>query len=185
MMGVKEGASGRQSAELRRLGIKYNPPQLIVEYFSGGEGKLRQRALRLHHLRADSDAGRVTTKLFKCSKILDQNQVSFDQVKRLVVQLVQHLKAQPSTTDSGSSSSSSDTLQRLSTPPADATCEDLNKVSEEELKRRKAEMDREFEKNRKKPGDPDFVYDVQKDFQPTEENEWDEDMPDPEEEELW
>ena len=36
-------------------------------------------------------------------------------------------------------------------------------------------MDVLFSKNQKKPGDPDFVYDLQEDFNPREENEWDED----------
>ena len=37
-------------------------------------------------------------------------------------------------------------------------------VTLEELKRKKEEMDIEFEKNRKKPGDPDFVYNIEVDF---------------------
>ncbi len=43
--------------------------------------------------------------------------------------------------------------------------EDLNKVDEETLKRKKLQMDNEFERNRKKPGDPDFQYDVEVDFE--------------------
>ena len=34
-------------------------------------------------------------------------------------------------------------------------------------------MDEEFSRNRKVRGDDGFVYDVQKDFNPTEANEWD------------
>jgi hypothetical protein len=37
----------------------------------------------------------------------------------------------------------------------------------------KAKMDEEFSRNRKVRGDDGFVYDVQKDFNPTEANEWD------------
>lgn len=54
--------------------------------------------------------------------------------------------------------------------------EDLNKLDDEELERIKKEMDREFEKNRIKPDDPDFEYDKPRDFGPPKEDcEWDED----------
>mmetsp|Transcript_53845 Transcript_53845/g.125862 ORF Transcript_53845/g.125862 Transcript_53845/m.125862 type:complete len:283 (-) Transcript_53845:29-877(-) len=43
---------------------------------------------------------------------------------------------------------------------------DLNKLSDEELNQHKARMDVQFLKNQRKPGDPDFVYDVQVDFEP-------------------
>lgn len=42
--------------------------------------------------------------------------------------------------------------------------EDLNKVSDEELKRRKAEMDVLFELNRRRKDEPDFVYDLEVEF---------------------
>lgn len=43
--------------------------------------------------------------------------------------------------------------------------EDLNKVDPETLTRKKLQMDSTFEKNRKKPGDPDFQYNVEIDFE--------------------
>ena len=46
---------------------------------------------------------------------------------------------------------------------------DLNKLTTEELKKEKAKMDENFEKNRKKPEDQDFEYDVRKDFTPANE----------------
>lgn len=52
----------------------------------------------------------------------------------------------------------------------------LNKLSNEQLQKHKQKMDIEFAKNQKKPGDPGFVYDVQEEFNPQEENEWDEDF---------
>ena len=47
---------------------------------------------------------------------------------------------------------------------ADLSQEDLNKVSDEELAKRKAEMDRGFEANRLKPGDEGYQYDIEKNF---------------------
>ncbi|KAI9329972.1 CEP19-like protein-domain-containing protein [Obelidium mucronatum] len=50
----------------------------------------------------------------------------------------------------------------------------LNKMSDHELSQVKSEMNTYFEKNRIKPGDPGFQYDVQKKFEPaSEENDWD------------
>ena len=42
--------------------------------------------------------------------------------------------------------------------------EDMNKLSDRELQRRKELMDFNFQKNQVKAGDPDFVYDKQVDF---------------------
>lgn len=52
---------------------------------------------------------------------------------------------------------------------------DLNRVSEEELRRAKALMTVEFSKNQVKPGDPGYRYDVSVEFgAPTQDNDWDE-----------
>ncbi len=51
---------------------------------------------------------------------------------------------------------------------------DLNKLNEEDLAKEKSKMDTVFNQNFKKPGDRDYEYDVQKDFEPCEDNEWDE-----------
>eukprot|EP00828_Plagiopyla_frontata_P007651 TRINITY_DN13659_c0_g1_i2.p2 TRINITY_DN13659_c0_g1~~TRINITY_DN13659_c0_g1_i2.p2 ORF type:complete len:140 (-),score=33.99 TRINITY_DN13659_c0_g1_i2:122-541(-) len=50
---------------------------------------------------------------------------------------------------------------------------DLNKLTTDELNKEKSKMDEVFLKNQKKPGESGFVYDIQKDFEPYEENEWD------------
>lgn len=51
---------------------------------------------------------------------------------------------------------------------------DLNKLTDEENTKAKREMDSDFEMNRIKPGDKDFVYDKQIEFDaPVEDNEWD------------
>lgn len=53
---------------------------------------------------------------------------------------------------------------------------DLNKLSKTEIDKHKQKMDLVFNKNQKKPDDPDFVYDKQEDFEPHEDNDWDEDL---------
>lgn len=42
--------------------------------------------------------------------------------------------------------------------------EDLNKLDDYELDKRKADMDKDFEKNRLRPGDDGFEYDKEVDF---------------------
>ncbi|CAD7946490.1 unnamed protein product [Amoebophrya sp. A25] len=52
---------------------------------------------------------------------------------------------------------------------------DLNKLSKEEVQKHKFAMDKHFEANRIKPGDPGYIYDVRKDFResPHLDNDWD------------
>jgi len=52
--------------------------------------------------------------------------------------------------------------------------EDLNKLEDQDLNTKKAKMDVAFERNRKRPGDPGYKYDVQKEFVGTKPSEWDE-----------
>lgn len=53
---------------------------------------------------------------------------------------------------------------------------DLNKVSEIENKKAKAEMNKDFEANRIKPGDPDYVYDKEVEFNGAKvKSDWDDD----------
>ncbi|KFQ35297.1 Centrosomal protein of 19 kDa, partial [Merops nubicus] len=42
--------------------------------------------------------------------------------------------------------------------------EDMNKLDDKELAKRKSIMDELFEKNRKKKDDPDFIYDIEVEF---------------------
>ncbi|CAI5640093.1 centrosomal protein of 19 kDa isoform X2 [Oreochromis niloticus] len=58
--------------------------------------------------------------------------------------------------------------------------EDLNKLDDEELARKKGQMDELFEKNRRHKDDPDFVYNLEVDFTKTtlEKCSWDEESDD-------
>lgn len=51
----------------------------------------------------------------------------------------------------------------------------MNKVDPEDLNKAKAQMNNVFEMNRLKPGDPGYVYEIEKEFVPTEECDWDDD----------
>ncbi|CAD8122107.1 unnamed protein product [Paramecium sonneborni] len=49
----------------------------------------------------------------------------------------------------------------------------LNKMTTEELKKHKQIMESMYNKNSVKPGDKNYKYDVQKDFKPSAQNQWD------------
>lgn len=61
--------------------------------------------------------------------------------------------------------------------------EDLNKLDDEELARKKGQMDTLFERNRKRKDDPDFVYDLEVEFDKSKEEKcsWDEES----DEDFW
>lgn len=80
--------------------------------------------------------------------------VSLKQLERLYKLLKAHLKGE-------SLEVSLDTIKREETIDPD---EDLNKLDDKELARRKSIMDEMFKKNRKKKDDPDFKYNVEEDF---------------------
>lgn len=68
----------------------------------------------------------------------------------------------------------------MSNPPASSSAsksslleKDLNKVSEEELKLAKSLMNKDFERNQIRPGDPGYVYDKRVQFKPTQKSNWD------------
>lgn len=97
--------------------------------------------------------------------------VSLAQLERLHLILRDHLR--------GLSLDQSLAAQRGSDP----NDEDLNKLSDEELNRRKAQMDELFERNRRRKEDPDFVYDLEVEFPENSVREtcsWDEEQSDDE-----
>jgi centrosomal protein CEP19 len=57
-----------------------------------------------------------------------------------------------------------DTVQIVNKEFTLGSDEDLNKLGDDVLRRKKEIMDQTFNKNRIKPGDPEFVYDKQVDF---------------------
>lgn len=54
--------------------------------------------------------------------------------------------------------------------------EDLNKLSAEELDKHKKKMDVVFNQNKIEADNPEFKYDIQEEFNPVEDNDWDEEL---------
>jgi len=133
----------------KRFGLNYDPPSIVLEYLQVSTGKLFHRRIGLRRLRPGTDPARVAEKLRqKNPALLDDDKVSFDQIISLVTKL-----------QSGLAKRGDDPRKQV-----DYHKVDLNKLSTEELNSHKAQMDIQFFQNQKKPGDNDFVYDVQVDF---------------------
>ena len=60
---------------------------------------------------------------------------------------------------------------------------DLNRASDAELREAKAKMNVHFEKNRIRENDPEYQYDVQREFQPSKSSGWDSSSSDDDDEE--
>lgn len=176
----------------RRFAVKFNPPRFLLEYSDGVKTRVRSVRPRSPTRRAffvgqkcrlfpPFPRRRATTPRLPAQvgidvpegmdvdtlatgvidtfpRRLDRRKVRLSQVTRLVRRLVDHVRGIGD--------------------PADANGfgedVDLNLVSPQALAAAKVRMDEGFRKTQKLPGDEGFVYDVRKEFNPTEPNDWDE-----------
>mmetsp|Transcript_67444 Transcript_67444/g.197225 ORF Transcript_67444/g.197225 Transcript_67444/m.197225 type:complete len:201 (-) Transcript_67444:357-959(-) len=168
----------------KRFGLNYDPPSIILEYLQVSTGKLFHRRIGLRRLRANSDPARVAEKLRQKNKaLLAEDRVSFDQI----VSLVSRLQEGPSKREKvqGDKAVACKGIDNRVNNVVDIVehrfenvdyhTMNLNKLSPEEVLQHKAKMDIAFYQNQKKPGDADYVYDVQVDFNTEEaaDNDWD------------
>uniref|UniRef100_A0A8C2GRI3 Centrosomal protein of 19 kDa n=1 Tax=Cyprinus carpio TaxID=7962 RepID=A0A8C2GRI3_CYPCA len=156
----------------KRCGVKFVPPSIILIYENTNSSKMRKRVIPVRNFSQYSDCSRAAERLkhhLRHSVYLES--VSLAQLERLHLILRDHLK--------GLSLEESLAAQRVS----GASDEDLNKLSDDELNRRKAQMDQLFQRNRKHKEDPDFVYDLEVEFPENSVREtcsWDEEQSDEE-----
>ncbi|KAK2906585.1 hypothetical protein QQF64_019800 [Cirrhinus molitorella] len=156
----------------KRCGVKFIPPSIILIYENKNTSKIRKRVIPVRNFSQYSDCARAAERLkhhVRHSVYLES--VSLAQLERLHLILRDHLK--------GLSLEESLAARRRSDP----NDEDLNKLSDDELERRKAQMDELFERNRRHKEDPDFVYDLEVEFPESVAREtcsWDEEQSDEE-----
>lgn len=155
----------------RKCGVKFDPPTLVVYYEVNLTGKLHKRSMPIRMLRKDSSISDAIDELKKSTrhgKYLEN--ISYSQLEKLLTMIQNKMKGLD---PNQIMESSSPTLNLLLKNNEE---EDLNKLDDYELDKRKADMDKEFEKNRVRPGDEDFVYDKEVDFDAGKiESGWDED----------
>ncbi|KAK2151057.1 hypothetical protein LSH36_377g02033 [Paralvinella palmiformis] len=152
---------------VKKCGVRFDPPAVVLIYQVKSTGKLHRRTMPLRCFSKRSVVSRFAEELkteSRHKKYLDD--VPMQQLEKLITIIKDKLNGIDLET-------SLEKNKGLDTVDPN---EDLNVVDEETLKRKKAIMDQTFEKNRKLPGDPDFQYDVEKDFDVAIEScEWDSD----------
>ena len=145
-----------EEIKVQKCGVRFNPPAVIVTYKVNKTGKVHRRTMPLRNFNKRSGIARVAEDLrnnARHKKYLEP--VPLHQLEKLICVIRDTMNGM-SLDASLVKNNELDTLDPN---------EDLNKVDEETLKRKKAIMDETFEKNRKKPGDPGFQYDIEKDFE--------------------
>ncbi|XP_036442571.1 centrosomal protein of 19 kDa [Colossoma macropomum] len=158
------------SIKAKQCGIKFDPPSIILIYENGERRNIRKRVIPVRNFSQYSDCSRAAERLkHHVRHSLYLESVPLAQLERLHTVLRDHLR--------GLTVEESLAAQR----GPDSHEEDLNKLSDEELNRRKAQMDVLFERNRRHKDDPDFVYDLEVEFPEHSVREtcsWDEDQSD-------
>ncbi|XP_068754200.1 centrosomal protein of 19 kDa-like isoform X3 [Montipora capricornis] len=139
----------------RKCGVKFDPPTLVLYYEANLTGKLHKRSMPIRMLRKDSSISDAVEELRKSSrhgKYLEK--ISVSQLEKLLTMIQKKMKGLDPL----------DSRDIAASVNSGHSEEDFNKLDDYELDKRKADMDKEFEMNRIRPGDKDFVYDKEVEF---------------------
>ncbi|XP_006823945.1 centrosomal protein of 19 kDa-like [Saccoglossus kowalevskii] len=154
----------------QQCGVRFDPPALVLTYHNH-RGNLHRRTMPIRGFTKRSGITRTAESLVsnpRHRKYLEN--ISRPQIEKLLRIIQEHMKG----------ISLDETLGAIKMENTIDPDEDLNKLDDIALSRKKAIMDEDFEKNRKKPGDEGFEYEVEVDFLPAiETSGWD-DQSDPE-----
>ncbi|XP_068754198.1 centrosomal protein of 19 kDa-like isoform X1 [Montipora capricornis] len=156
----------------RKCGVKFDPPTLVLYYEANLTGKLHKRSMPIRMLRKDSSCTSKMTVCHECvlscliisdaveelrkssrhGKYLEK--ISVSQLEKLLTMIQKKMKGLDPL----------DSRDIAASVNSGHSEEDFNKLDDYELDKRKADMDKEFEMNRIRPGDKDFVYDKEVEF---------------------
>ncbi|KAM7012039.1 centrosomal protein of 19 kDa [Tautogolabrus adspersus] len=155
------------SFEAKRCGVQFSPPSIVLIYQHKDTKHVRKRIIPVRNFSKYSDCSLAAEGLKNNPRHRDYlDSVSHRQLEKLHIVLRDHMKG----------FSLEHSLASFRLDPE----EDLNKLDDGELTRRKEQMDELFEKNRRHKDDPDFVYDLEMDFTKTSQEKcsWDEESDD-------
>ncbi|XP_014429965.2 centrosomal protein of 19 kDa [Pelodiscus sinensis] len=139
----------------KKCGIRFQPPSIVLIYEDENKNSARQRIMPVRNFSKFSDCSRAAEQLKNNPRHKAYLKgVSLQQLQKLYSLLKGHLQGQ-SLAQSLKQSQQEETIDPE---------EDLNKLDDKELAKRKSIMDELFEKNRKKKDDPDFTYNVEVEF---------------------
>ncbi|XP_054839555.1 centrosomal protein of 19 kDa [Eublepharis macularius] len=156
----------------KKCGIQLQPPSIILIYEDRLKNNVRKRIMPVRNFSKFSDCSRAAEQLKNNPRHKTYLEgISMEQLQKLHWLLRGHLEGQSLT----------QSLEQIQLKETIDPEENLNKLDDKELAKRKKIMDELFEKNRKKKDDPDFVYNVEVEFPQDEELEscgWDADSDD-------
>uniref|UniRef100_A0A3Q3F4I4 Centrosomal protein of 19 kDa n=1 Tax=Labrus bergylta TaxID=56723 RepID=A0A3Q3F4I4_9LABR len=155
------------SFKAKRCGVQFSPPSIVLIYQHKDNNSVRKRIIPVRNFSKYSGKARFTYTRHNNPRHRDYlDSVSHRQLEKLHMVLRDHMKG----------FSLEHSLASFHLDPE----EDLNKLDDRELTRRKEQMDELFEKNRRHKDDPDFVYDLEMDFTKTSQEKcsWDEESDD-------
>ncbi|XP_035508922.1 centrosomal protein of 19 kDa isoform X1 [Morone saxatilis] len=155
------------SFEAKRCGVQFSPPSIVLIYEHKETKTIRKRIIPVRNFSKYSDYSMAAERLKNHPRHRDYLEgVSQSQLEKLHIILRDHMQG----------FSLERSLASFNLDPD----EDLNKLDDEELARKKGQMEELFEKNRRHKDDPDFVYDLEMDFSKTtqEKCSWDEESDD-------
>lgn len=140
---------------IQKCGVKFDPPAIVVMYTENGSNKTRRRTMPLRDFTKNSAVEQAAKDLKanpRHGKYVAQ--IPKAQLARLITIIRDKLNGM----SLEASLARNDEMDKLDPE------ENLNKVDEETLQRKKDVMEKTFEKNQVRPGDPNFKYDVEVEF---------------------
>lgn len=167
----------------KRFGLKYNPPQIVMEYLTPSTGKLYHHKIKLYKLKSDSNLQEVMKEVYEKhyhyldAKKIQPNQIVSKKIYNLFLELVEKLKSNLKRCESLTDSKTKEIISQEKDLKSsieideleedddyykffDYDKEDLNRLSAEDLKTRKDAMEKLYQKNAVLPGDDGFQFDV-------------------------
>ncbi|GFT11266.1 centrosomal protein of 19 kDa [Nephila pilipes] len=134
-----------------QIGVRFKQPAVVLVYEENS--KYRKRIMPVRELKKNSSVASLASdfKEHHAKYLKDVPNFKIEKMLRLIQNDMKGLELEES-------------LQEINKEFSVDPEENLNDVDDTELKRKKEIMDVTFEKNRKKPGDPDYKYDVEVDF---------------------
>lgn len=146
---------------LKKIGVVYTPPSIVLLYSDNGTYKKRNMPLR--DLNDSCDCHQLANRLKTRHKKQLEN-INIIRLEKLIRLAQENLKG----------NSKAQALKLVKDEFSVNPGEDLNKLSDKELQRRKDIMDLNFEKNSIPKGHPDYVYDKEVEYEGHKvSNEWD------------
>ncbi|XP_076312533.1 centrosomal protein of 19 kDa-like [Tachypleus tridentatus] len=137
----------------KRLGVRFKSPALILVYEDLITKKLHMRTMPVRGMFKNSSASRLAADIKDRHKDFLES-VPVVRIEKLLRIIQENMKG----------NSLDVSLNVVETEFSVDPEEDLNKLDDVALKRKKEIMDQTFERNRKKPGDSDYQYDIQIEF---------------------